>query len=91
MNFLKIFSRIKMVSFYGKIYKLILYDLIIPSAKGYLYDSTVASYNIFSSAVAFLRKQSLSKPRLRRTEMRCFSTVCPEVMIRTGGRCIGYW
>ena len=53
MNFLKIFSRIKMVSFYGKIYKLILYDLIIPSAKGYLYDSTVASYNIFSSAVAF--------------------------------------
>ena len=42
-----------MVSFYGKIYKLILYDLIIPSAKGYLYDSTVTSYNIFSSAVSF--------------------------------------
>ena len=49
----KIYKLIKMVSFYGKIYKLILYDLIIPSAKGYLYDSTVASYNIFSSAVAF--------------------------------------
>ena len=80
-----------MVSFYGKIYKLILYDLIIPSAKGYLYDSTVASYNIFSSAVAFLRKQSLSKPRLRRTEMRCSSTVFSKVMTRTDGRCIGYW
>ena len=91
MNFLKIFSRIKMVSFYGKIYKLILYDLIIPSAKGYLYDSTVASYNIFSSAVAFLRKQSLSKRRLRRIGMRCFSTVCPEVMIRIGVKCIECW
>ena len=35
-----------MVSFYGKIYKLILYDLIIPSAKGYLYDTTIVNYNI---------------------------------------------
>ena len=40
-----------MVSFYGKIYKLILYDLIIPSAKGYLYDSTVACYDILISSV----------------------------------------
>ena len=30
MNFLKNFFKKKMVSFYGKIYKLILYDLIIP-------------------------------------------------------------
>ena len=42
-----------MVSFYGKIYKLILYDLIIPSAKGYLYDTTIVNYDIFISSVPY--------------------------------------
>ena len=46
--------------------------------------------DILISAVAFQRKQSLSKRRLRRTEMRYSSTVSPKVMTRTGGRCIGY-
>lgn len=38
---------------YGKIYKLIFYDLIIPSAKGYLYDTTIVNYDIFISSVPY--------------------------------------
>ena len=41
------------------------------------YDTILDNNDISISAVAFLRKQSLSKRRLRRTEMRCFNTVYP--------------
>ena len=39
--------------FWGTIYKLRLYNLIIPSIKGDLYDTTVGNYNIFITAVPY--------------------------------------